>query len=266
MRESSRTVHVERVMGTVVSFDLRGEGDHEAAIGDAVAWFHEVDARFSTYRPDSELMRFRRGEWPTPSADLREVIAACDVLAAESGGAFDANLPGGFDPSGYVKGWSVERAARLLRAHGCESWCINAGGDVLVSSGAATSAPWRVGVRHPFDADALATVLEIRSGAVATSGRYERGDHVRDPRTGRPATAVASSTVLGPDLGLADAFATAALVLGEAGPAWVAGLPGYEVWSVLDDGRVLSTAGFPTVVHGVPVALGAPSDPLGRAA
>jgi thiamine biosynthesis lipoprotein len=266
MRRNERTVHVEQVMGTAVSFDLRGGGDHAAAIRAAVAWFHEVDGRFSTYRPGSEVMRLRRGELPQVSPDLAEVIVACDVLAAESGGAFDAHLPGGFDPSGYVKGWSVDRAGRLLRKHGCETWCINAGGDVLVSAASATATPWRIGVRHPFDPTAVATVLDVRDGAVATSGRYERGDHVFDPRSDRAAIGVVSATVCGPDLGLADAFATAALVLGEDGPAWVATLPGYDCWSVLDDGRVLATQGFPTVAHGVPVRTSAPTDVLGRAA
>jgi FAD:protein FMN transferase len=267
MRSAARTTHVERVMGTVVSFDLRGAGDHAAAIHDAVAWFHVVDARFSTYRDGSEVLRLRSGQLSVDhlSPDLAEVLLACDVLEAESGGAFGAHLPGGFDPSGYVKGWSVDRAATVLRTHGCEHWCINAGGDVLVSTASDTAKPWRIGVRHPFDAGALATAVAGRRLAVATSGRYERGDHVIDPRTGRAAVGAVSATVCGPDLGLADAFATAALVLGEDGPAWVAGLPGYECWTVLPDGRVLATGGFPSLVHGVPVAASS-VDLLGRAA
>ena len=181
------------------------------------------------------------------------MVLACDRIAAASAGAFDAHRRGAFDPSAYVKGWSAERGGALLRAHGCEDWSVNAGGDVRVSSSSVDRAPWRIGVRHPFDRDALAMVLQAHDLAVATSGRYERGDHIDDPRTGSPATGVASTTVCGPDLGLADAFATAAFVLGEEGPAWVAGLPGYECWTVLDDGRVLATEGFPCVVHDVPV-------------
>jgi thiamine biosynthesis lipoprotein len=248
-----RTVHVEHVMGTAVSFDLRGGGDHDAAIAATAAWLHAVDARFSTYRPDSEVRRFAAGTLERLSPDLVEVVTACDVVAAESGGAFDAHRAGGFDPSAYVKGWSVERAARILRAHGCDRWSVNAGGDVLVASPAGATTPWRIGVQHPFDPAALATVLHATDLAVATSGRYERGDHITDPRTGDAATGCASTTVCGPDLGLADAFATAAFVLGEAGPAWVATLPGYECWTVLADGRVLATAGFPRLVHGTPV-------------
>ncbi|GAA4737647.1 FAD:protein FMN transferase [Amnibacterium soli] len=262
-----RTVHVQRVMGTVVSFDLRRTGDHAAGIAAAVAWFTEVDERFSTYRPDSEASRFGRGEVrpDAMSADLREVVAACDAIAAVSGGAFDARRAGRFDPAAYVKGWSVERAGRLLRAAGCEDWTVNAGGDVLVASSDRSRSPWRIGVQHPFDRSATALVLEAHDLAVATSGRYERGDHILDPRTERPATAAASTTVCGADLGLADAFATAAFVLGDEGPAWIAGIPGCECWTVLDDGRVLATDGFPRMVAGVPVRTSGTTDPLGPA-
>lgn len=264
---AARTVHVQHVMGTVVSFDLRRTGDHAAGIAAAVAWFTEVDERFSTYRPDSEVSRFGRGEVQPDamSADLRDVVAACDALAAVTDGAFDAHRDGRFDPSAYVKGWSVQRAGRLLRASGCEDWTVNAGGDVLVASSDRSRSPWRIGVQHPFERGATALVLEAHDLAVATSGRYERGDHIVDPRTALPATAAASTTVCGADLGLADAFATAAFVLGEEGPAWIAAIPGYECWTVLDDGRVLATDGFPRTVAGVPVRTSGTTDPLGPA-
>lgn len=260
----ARTLHVEHVMGTVVSFDVRRDGDHARALAAAVAWFHDVDARFSTYRPDSEVSRFGRAEVAPDrmSADLREVVAACDALHAVSGGAFDAGRDGRFDPSGYVKGWSVERAGAILRSYGCADWTVDAGGDVLVASSDGSRTPWRIGVQHPFDRDALAMVLDAHDLAVATSGRAERGDHIVDPRTDRPATGAASTTVCGTGLGLADAFATAAFVLGEEGPPWIAEIPGYECWTVLDDGRVLATDGFPRVVAGVPVRTSRSTDLL----
>lgn len=264
---AARTVHVEPVMGTVVSIDIRGNGDHTAALRDAVAWFHRVDERFSPYREDSEVSRHGRGEIAEEdlSADLVEVIDACDTVAALTGGAFSATRLGRFDPSAFVKGWSVDRAVSILTVHGCDTWSINAGGDVRVASSDPARAPWRIGVQHPFDRDAVAMVLHARETAVATSGRYERGDHLHDPRSGTAATGVASTTVCGPDLGFADAYATAAFVLGEDGPAWVATVPGYECWSVFDDGRVVATEGFPRVVHGVPLRTAAARDLLAMA-
>ncbi len=64
--------------------------------------------------------------------------------------------------------------------------------------------------------------IELAQGAVATSGHYERGAHIHDPSSGRPATALASVTVTGPDLGTADAYSTAAFALGDGAEAWLA--------------------------------------------
>jgi thiamine biosynthesis lipoprotein len=252
-----RTVHAEPVMGTVVSLDLRGSGDHAAAIADAVAWFHEVDRRFSPYRADSEVRRAGRGEIREQdrSPELVEILAACDAVTASSGGAFNAWRNGGFDPSAYVKGWSAGRAAELLRAHGCADWSINAGGDVLLSGRPAPGTTWIVGVQHPFDGEAIAATVHGTDLAVATSGTYERGEHIVDPATGDAVHVAVSVTVIGPDLGLADAYSTAAFALGDAGPAWVAGIPGYDSYTIWVDGRVTATAGFPTSLHGVPVTM-----------
>ena len=252
-----RTVHAEPVMGTVVSLDLRGAGDHAGAIAEAVAWFHEVDHRFSPYRPDSETCRHGRGEIDERdrSPELVEILSACEAVTLASGGAFDARRGGRFDPSAYVKGWSAERAAALLRARGCEDWSINAGGDVLLRGTPEAGQPWRVGVQHPFDRTAIATTVQGTDLAVATSGTYERGPHIVDPATGHGVHEAASVTVIGPDLGLADAYSTAAFVLGAEGPAWLAGIEGYESFTVWADGRVTATAGFPTTVHGVPVTM-----------
>ena len=87
-------------------------------------------------------------------------------------------------------------------------------------------------------------MLVLHDGAVATSGAYERGPHIRDPRTGRAPAGVESVTVAGPDLGTADAFATAAFAMGARGPAWTAGLRGYDAMTILPGGRVLTTTGW----------------------
>jgi thiamine biosynthesis lipoprotein len=251
-----RTVHVEHVMGTVVSIDLRGAGDHAAAVADAVAWFHEVDRRFSTYRADSEVQRLGRGESADAqvSPDLAHVLAVCAAVERASAGAFALVRDGVIDPSAYVKGWSVQRAAALLREHGCEDWTVNAGGDVLVSGSPDGAGAWRIGVQHPFEPGVLATLLLGTDLAVATSGTYERGAHIVDATTGAAASGVASVTVCGPDLGLADAYSTAAFALGADGPSWLARIDGYESYTVFADGSVVATAGFPRTVLGVPVS------------
>lgn len=232
---------VQHVMGFPVSLRIDDEGLWEAAADELFAWLHEVDARFSPFRPDSEVSRLDRGELWDLGADLTEVLALCEYYRAATGGAFDVRLPGrGLDPCAVVKGWSVQRGAELLAAAGARRFCLNAGGDVAVSGG-----PWRVGVRHPEHADQLCTVLELTDGAVATSARYERGDHILDGRTGRPATGLLSLTVVAPTLTEADSVATAAFAMGAEGVGWAADLKGCEVFAVDAERRVLRTPGFP---------------------
>jgi len=237
---------VEHVMGFPVSLriDDEGGGSRMDETADALfAWLREVDARFSPFRPDSEVCRYDRGELRLPqlSADLTEVLDLCEQYRIATGGAFDVRLPGRpLDPCAVVKGWSVQRAAELLAAAGARRFILNAGGDVVVSGG-----PWRVGVRHPEHADQLCTVLELTDGAVATSARYERGDHIVDGRTGRPATGLLSLSVVAASLTEADATATAAFAMGPEGVDWAAARPGCEVFAVDAERRVRRTAGFP---------------------
>jgi thiamine biosynthesis lipoprotein len=93
-------------------------------------------------------------------------------------------------------------------------------------------------------------VLELRDGAVATSARYERGDHIIDGRTGRPATGLLSMTVVAPTLTEADTVATAAFAMGTEGIEWAAARENCEVFAVDADRRVLRTDGFPVAGSG----------------
>jgi thiamine biosynthesis lipoprotein len=234
---------VEHVMGFPVSLRVDDEEIREETADALFAWLREVDARFSPFRPDSEVCRYDRGELGPRelSPDLTEVLDLCERYRVATGGAFQVRLPGrGLDPCAVVKGWSVQRAAELLAAAGARRFCLNAGGDVVVSGG-----PWRVGIRHPEHADQLCAVLELTDGAVATSARYERGDHIIDGRTGRPATGLLSISVVAASLTEADTVATAAFAMGTEGIAWAAARPGCGVFAVDAGRQVFRTEGFP---------------------
>jgi thiamine biosynthesis lipoprotein len=248
----------EERWGTVISIDVRDPID-EAVVDACFAWFTRVDDLFSTWRPETEIMRIARGELAIDDADpdVRTVLDLCEQMRLESDGAFDiaagarAKVPprpglAPLDPSGLVKGWAVARAGDRLRAAGASNFFVNAGGDVLTGGAPEPGAAgWRLGIRHPWERDRVAAVLVVRDAAIATSGRYERGDHVLDPRTGMPATGLASVTVVGPDLAVADAFATATVVLGiDRGMRWLATRVGYEGMAITDDRAVLLTPGF----------------------
>ena len=202
---------VEHLMGTAISIETRRPVDLDPVFD----WFGHVDATFSTFRPDSAISRRDHSD-----PEVRAVLARCAELREQTGGAFDG------DPMGYVKGWAAERAAALIDAE-CS---VNAGGDVRVKG------RWRVGIQHPLERDKTAAVIEIEDAAVATSGTYERGAHIRGARPD-----ILSVTIVGPDLGMADAFATAACI---RGPEWTAQLRGYEAMTILANGSVLETSGF----------------------
>src|SRR3954468_17019122 len=244
----SRRTHVEHVMGTVVSVDVRGIPS-PTAFASVAAWLHDVDARFSTYRDDSEISRLDRGELAVAdaSADVRWVLERCAQLRLRTGGAFDGRAHGRLDPSALVKGWAVERAADILAAEGLTDFAINAGGDIAVRGGALPEPVWRLGIQHPHDRSALAAAIAVSDLAVATSGTYERGAHLLAPRPGAAPTGVLSVTVVGPDLGTADAYSTAAFAMGADGPAWTLTLDGYEAMTILEGDQVLCSPGFPLV-------------------
>jgi thiamine biosynthesis lipoprotein len=240
---------VELVMGMPIVVDLRDEPADEQALDQLFDWLCLVDATFSTYKGDSEITRLNRGELALADAtsDVQEVLARCDELREETSGYFDARFDGGsVDPSGLVKGWSVDRAAAILNDAGLRNYAINAGGDIRLRGGALPDTVWRVGIQHPSVREGVAAIVEGDDLAVATSGEYARGQHVLDPHTGRPPSGVLSVTITGPDLATADAYATAAFAMGaERAPAWTARLRGYEAMTILADERVLSTPGFP---------------------
>jgi thiamine biosynthesis lipoprotein len=79
---------------------------------------------------------------------------------------------------------------------------------------------------------------------VATSGTYQRGAHVIDPHRGRAATELAAVTVIGPTLTLADAYATAALAMGNRAAGWLEAIPDHEAMFVDTAGLAWETSRF----------------------
>ncbi|HEY4018124.1 MAG TPA: FAD:protein FMN transferase [Pseudonocardiaceae bacterium] len=242
---------IEQVMGLPVSVDLRGDdADDEtimAAVRSGLGWLHEVDARFSPFRSDSEACRFDRGELGPAqlSADLVEVLELSTQFEIRTGGAFRARVGGrGLDLCGIVKGWAVQRLADRLRAAGATNFCLNAGGDIVTAGEPEPGRRWRVGIRHPLMADRMCATLTVGSTAVATSGSYERGPHIVDGRTGLTANGLLSMTIVAPNLTIADATATAAFALGRVGAVWAEQQPDCLVFAVTDDGRVHRSPGL----------------------
>ncbi|HMD57199.1 MAG TPA: FAD:protein FMN transferase [Solirubrobacteraceae bacterium] len=236
-------------------------GFDEAALDRVFAWLRFVDETFSTYRQDSDISRLNRGELTLVDAhvSVQSVLSRCESLRVSTRGYFDVSAPmaslgGGVDPSGFVKGYAVEGAGRLLKSAGAKCWCVNAGGDICLSGAPQGCECWRVGIQHPCERLAVAVVLGLRAGAVATSGTYERGEHIRDPHTGLAPEGVLSVTIVGPELAVADAYATAAFAMGRAGAKWAATLPRHGAIVIFDDETISFSAGVERHLHraGVP--------------
>lgn len=253
-RPTGRIDHHEPVMGTVVSFALHdAPPDRNAALNAACAELHRIDDTFSTFKSASAISRLRRGELDYAQApeDVVEVLARCRAVHAMTDGWFDPwAMPGGVDPTGLVKGWAIERAAAILRGGGVRCALINGGGDIVCFGSPAGGGPWRIGIRHPWRPDALAAIVECQAGAVATSGTYERGEQLIDPWTGKPRAAVASATVIGADLAIADALATALAIAGPKLLGCLGRLGGYEAHLIGWDGAEHTTPGVRLAANG----------------
>ena len=214
---------VEHCMGTVFSIDVRAPGVPQHVLADAIHWLHQMDAIFSTYRDDSWINRLDRGEVEPSQCPqvVREVLASCAALHAETEGAFDHYAGGHLDPSGYVKGWAIERVSDRLEAAGSTNHCINGGGDVQCVGRPTPDREWRVGIVHPLHGDNTVATASGQRVAVATSGNAERGAHIIDPFTGTAVDEWASISVIGSNIARVDAFATAAAVMGHGAGPWL---------------------------------------------
>jgi FAD:protein FMN transferase len=262
---SSLVRRVGHVMNLPVSLAVRGrhadDDQGRAAWAEVMATLREVDAVFSTYRPDSHISRLGRGE--TTLVDCRpevaEVLALGELAERQSRGAFRVHRAGPagetvLDPTGVVKGWAVERAADHLRALEATDFCLSAGGDMVCRTLDPDAPPWRIGIEDPHHTDRLVAVAPVHTGAVATSGTAHRGDHLVDARTGRPPAGVASVTVVAASLTWADIDATAAYAHGRDAARWLRTRPGRS-------GLVVCSDGSTTLVDGPGARPGATGGP-----
>ncbi len=207
-------------------------------------FLHKVDEVFSTYKSESDVSRIRKGKLEVADAsdDVKEVWKLCEHARELTLGAFDPwKVDGGFDPSGLVKGWAAEVAAKMLVGAGVESVLINAAGDLVLRGGQISEdgelKPWNVGISSPDNVNQIVKTLDVVDGSVATSGDYEKGAHIVDPHTGLIAIGARSASVVGPDGALCDALATALMVDGREAQRWMGRpeLAEYSFWVINRD-------------------------------
>jgi thiamine biosynthesis lipoprotein len=146
------------------------------------------------------------------------------------------------DFGGIVKEYAVDRVAALLQGAGVAHGFVNLGGDVRALGPQPDGSPWRIGIRHPRQAGALLITLELSTGALASSGDYERCivaggrryGHILDPRSGWPVRRMAAASVVAPLCVVAGSAATIAMLQDEGGPAWLQALGLPCLWMDVD--------------------------------
>lgn len=242
---------VRKIFGSAASLAVVGPLP-SAAVEATFARLNEIEDRFSTYRPNSEICRIRDGMLAREEAhpETQEVLDICEALHEESDGIFDAwhaGRDGGLEPAGFVKGWAIGVAGAALREHGVDNFSFGIGGDITATGGGPAGIGWSVGVVDPRRNTTLVARVALRNAAIATSGLSERPGHLRDTATGQVAASPwLSFTVVGPDIARVDALATICFLEGRAGMQRIDDEPGYGALAMDTDGVLTATEGFRT--------------------
>ncbi len=234
-------------MGMPVTVEVVDAFATEALLATVFDYFDCVDAKFSTYKDDSEISRINRNELTLDAAsqDVQVIFGLAEQTRLETNGYFNIRRGEGYDPSGVVKGWAILQAAEILRRSGAANFYIDAGGDIQMAGKNGEDESWRVGIRNPFNPDEIVKALSLTDCGVATSGTYIRGPHIYNPLdAGDPLSEVVSMTVIGPDVCEADRYATAAFAMGRQGIYFIEALEGFEAYMIDRNGIATLTTDF----------------------
>lgn len=213
---------------------------------DIFSYFVWVDNMFSTFKKNSEISKINRGEIDKKdfSKEMNNVLKLCEKTKKETNGFFDIKQNDKMDPSGIVKGWAILSAAKILKEKGFENYYVDAGSDIQISGKNKDCALWSLGIRHPFVKDQIVKILNVTNCGVATSGIYERGTHISNPKTKKPADEIVSLTVIGPNILEADRFSTGAFPMGKEAINFIEKTKELEGYMIDKDGIGTSTSGF----------------------
>jgi thiamine biosynthesis lipoprotein ApbE len=250
LRSTEHRFQYEGVLGT--SFDLVvWTTNSQAAESSCRRVLGEIDRLASilnTRDPSSEISLFENSDGSrNPSRDLKEVLNAYDHWERRSGGVLSIR-PGGVHTPRNVdalgKAYIIDRAVEVAWKEfpSIEALSIDIGGDIVVWGRSC-----KIGIADPdawYDNAAPIATIDLENAAVATSGTYARGAHLKDGRTGQTPDTPAAATVAAPDAVTANALATMlCLIKPDEGLQIVESTPGAEALYV-SSGRVKRTLGF----------------------
>jgi len=234
-------------MGMPVIVEIKDDSASENIIGRVFTYFTYIDQIFSTYKPDSEISRINNGKllFEDASEDVKDVFDLAEQTKKETNGYFDIKKKDGtYDPSGIVKGWAINNAANILLKEGFKDFYVEAGGDIQVYGKGDEG--WTIGIKNPFNVKEIIKVVILKNNeGIATSGSYERGNHIYNPKNKNDAlNDIISLTVIGPNIYEADRFATAAFAMQREGILFIEKLKGFEGYMVDHNKIATMTSGF----------------------
>ncbi len=230
---ANRNSRTYSLMGTYITITIN-DAKASAHMAAAHERLKELEKLLNRFDPKSEVSLINREAANTEviiSPDTYKCIDLAQKVSRTTSGAFDITLTGDYknialnpknhsvrfkkpgikiNLDGIAKGYAVEEARRVLFKRGVKSAMIDAASSIAVLGG-----PWKIGIKNPRKKDDVLGIIVLQNGeAVSTSGTYEQGPHIIDPKTGKPADSCISVTVVGRDAGFLDGLSTGLFVLG----------------------------------------------------
>lgn len=236
-------------MGTPIIIEIRDKEANQKLFDEVFDYFKYVDEKFSTYKSTSEITAINQNKIQKEdySSDMQEIFKLAEETKNKTNGYFDIMTPGGIcDPSGIVKGWSIQNASEILKQNGIENFYVEAGGDIQAYGKNDEDIPWIIGIQNPFNEkrEVVKTVY-LSDNGIATSGTYVRGQHIYNPhKKDYKIEDIVSLTVIGPNVYEADRYATSAFAMGRDGIYFIENLPLFEGYMIDKNGIATMTTGF----------------------
>ncbi len=232
------------LMGMPVTVEVVDKNVSEKDIDEVYEYFKYIDEKFSPFKKTSELSKLNMGISPKNlSSDMKKVLKLCEQTKKDTLGFFNIYRNGKYNTSGLVKGWAIKNAADILKQKGFKNYFVDAGGDIELHGKNKEGKTWKIGIRNPFNVDEIVKTISVANKGVATSGTYERGEHVYNPK-GKKQDEIVSLTVIAPNVYEADRFATACFAMGEKGILFLEKLANFEGYMINKAGLATQTSGF----------------------
>ena len=231
------------IMGMPITVEVVDKKIKASDLEEVFNYFSYVDKKYSPFKEGSEVALINSG-LNKINNEMKEILFIAEKTKKESNGFFDVWYRGKFDPSGIVKSWAIKNAARILKKKGFVNFYINAGGDIQTSG-----KKWKVGIKNPFKPSEVVKVLNLKNHAIATSGTYEKGNHIYSPIDGKNEFDIVSLSVIAKDVLEADRFATAAFAMGKSGINFLEQRKDLEAYMIDRRGVATLTSGFEKFIN-----------------